>query len=165
MHNGRGILLLTLLLCAGCEMDWRTDMYYQPSKRPGDLPRPEPLHAVPLGAGPLIHDRDEADDVLKNPSPADAAAIERGRAIFAGRCACCHGESAHGGGPVSKFFPPAPDLAYKTIRAHSDGYLFGTITFGGKAMPPQSEGLTAQDRWSLIAFIREVQRQSPPEAR
>ncbi|OYV93717.1 MAG: hypothetical protein B7Z68_08365, partial [Acidobacteria bacterium 21-70-11] len=67
----------------------------------------------------------------------------------------------HGGGPVSKFFPPAPNLAYVTIRARSDGYIYGTITFGGRAMPSQAEGLSERDRWNLVNFVRHVQGVAP----
>jgi mono/diheme cytochrome c family protein len=131
-------------------------MWYQPSLRPEDAPRPAPEHSVPLGAGRLPADRDDADTLAK-PVPATAISIEHGRALFAGRCAACHGPEGHGGGPVSKFFPPAPDLAYSTIRARSDGFIYGTVTFGGRAMPAQAEGLTPQDRWDLVNFVREVQ--------
>jgi len=151
------------LMAAGCRNDWRTDMWYQPSLRPEDAPRPAPEHSVPLGAGRAVADRDDAE-TLANPVAATPDSIGHGKALFAERCAACHGAEGHGGGPVSKFFPPAPDLAYTTIRARSDGYLYGTITFGGRAMPPQAEGLTQRDRWDLVNFIRHVQVTSPAEA-
>jgi mono/diheme cytochrome c family protein len=86
--------------------------------------------------------------------------LERGRAIFVNRCTPCHGSEGHGNGPVSKYFPPAPDLAYATVVARSDGYIFGTITLGGKAMPPQRDGLTDRDRWSVVDYVREIQRKA-----
>lgn len=138
-------------------------MYYQPSHRAEDSPRPEPAHSTPLGAGAHLEDRDDAE-TLKNPVPADAASLDHGRALFAQRCSFCHGGAGHGGGPVSKFFPPAPDLAYAQIRTRTDGYLFGTITFGGRAMPPQAEGLTVRDRWDLVNHVRAIQREAPAAA-
>ena len=156
-------LLAAALLLAGCEKGWRTDMWYQPSHRPGESPRPEPANSVRLGAPPPLASRDDADS-LANPLAGDPASLQHGRFLFGQRCAPCHGTSGHGGGPVSKFFPPAPDLAYATVRARSDGYIFGTITFGGKAMPPQAEGLTVRDRWDLVNAIRSIQA-GPPEAK
>ncbi len=147
---------LALGLAVACRNDWRTDMWYQPSIRPEDAPRPAPEHSVPLGAGRALADRDDAD-TLKAPGPATAASIAHGRALFAERCSACHGPEGHGGGPVSKFFPPAPDLAYATIRARSDGFIYGTITFGGRAMPAQAEGLSPRDRWDLVDFVRDIQ--------
>ncbi len=148
---------------AGCSNDWRTDMWRQPSLRPEDAPRLQPEHSVPLGAGPALADRDDAER-LRAPSPATAQSLAHGQALFAERCAPCHGDQGRGGGPVSKFFPPAPDLAYQTVKARSDGYIYGTITFGGRAMPPQAEGLGAQDRWDLVSFVREIQRRAPGES-
>ncbi len=165
MWRSASLAVLALaLIGAACRNDWRTDMWYQPSLRPEDAPRPAPEHAVPLGAGAALADRDDAEG-LRDPVPASEASIAHGRSLFQQRCACCHGAEGHGGGPVSKFFPPAPDLAYVTIRARSDGYLYGTITFGGRAMPPQAEGLSAGDRWDIVNFIRRVQGLTPGGAR
>ena len=153
-------VLLVAVAGTGCRNDWRTDMWYQPSLRPEDAPRPAPERSVPLGAGPALADRDDAES-LRDPAPFTPASIARGKALFEQRCACCHGPAGHGGGPVSKLFPPAPDLAYVTIRARSDGYLFGTITFGGRAMPSQAEGLSEADRWDLVNFVRHLQGVAP----
>jgi len=140
----------------GCSSDWRTDMWYQPSLRPEDAPRPQPDRSIPLGAGPGYAGRDDLEDV-PNPVQPTAASLRHGKALFLARCAPCHGAEGHGGGPVSKYFPPAPDLAYASVRQHSDGYLFGTITFGGRAMPSQREGLSARDRWDLVNHVRAIQ--------
>ncbi len=146
---------------AGCRNDWRTDMWYQPSIRPEDAPRPEPSASVPLGAGPRYETRDDTED-LTNPVEPSAASLARGRRIFRERCAPCHGPEGHGAGPVSRFFPPAPDLAYPTVRKRTDGYIWGTITYGGKAMPPQREGLTDGDRWNLVNQVRAIQGGARP---
>jgi mono/diheme cytochrome c family protein len=158
--DGRRALLAALALLAGCDNSWRTDMWYQPSRRPEDFPRPEPEHAVPLGASPRYESRDDTED-LKNPVPPTPESLARGKAIFVARCTPCHGPGGRGGGPVSKFFPEAPDFAYATIRKRSDGYIWGTISYGGKAMPPQREGLTAKDRWDVVNEVRAIQASSP----
>ncbi len=144
----------------GCSNDWRTDMWYQPSVRPEDAPRPQPERSVPLGAGPRYESRDDTEDLV-DPVPATPQSLARGHELFLARCAPCHGKEGHGGGPVSKFFPPAPDLAYVKVRERSDGFVWGTISYGGKAMPPAREGLTANDRWNLVNWVREIQRTSP----
>lgn len=155
--SARAALLAALVLGAtGCSNDWRTDMWYQPSLRPEDAPRPEPDRSVPLGAVPHYESRDDTGD-LRNPVPATAASLAHGKALFLARCAPCHGPEGHGGGPVSKYFPPAPDLAYATVQARSDGYIWGTISYGGKAMPPAREGLSVRDRWDLVNQVRLIQ--------
>jgi S-disulfanyl-L-cysteine oxidoreductase SoxD len=154
----RAWLLLAALAAGGCSRDWRTDMWYQPSRRGADAPRPQPEGSIPLGAEPLPVDRDDAE-ALPNPVQPSPASLARGRALFAARCAPCHGAEGHGGGPVSRYFPVAPDLAYITVRQRTDGYLFGTITFGGRAMPSQAEGLSIGDRWDLVNHVRAIQGQ------
>lgn len=150
----RAVALLAGL--SGCRNEWRTDMWYQPSLRPEEAPRPEPTQSVPLGAGPRYESRDDTED-LPNPVTPTPASLAHGRALFIARCAPCHGRDGHGGGPVSRFFPPAPDLAYRTVQSRSDGFIWGTIGFGGKAMPPQGEGLDATDRWDLVNAVRVIQ--------
>ena len=154
------LALPALLATASCSNDWRTDMWYQASFRAEDMPRPEPERSVALSAGPRYDTRDDTED-LANPVPATPAVLARGQVLFTARCAPCHGPDGHGGGPVSKFFPEAPDFAYSTIRKRSDGFIWGTISYGGKAMPPQREGLTAEDRWALVHQIRHIQATSP----
>jgi len=157
----RAACAAALLAAAACSRDWRTDMWYQPSLRPEDAPRPQPEDSIPLGAGPRYAARDETEE-LADPVPSTPGSPRHGAALFSQRCAPCHGPEGHGGGPVSRYFPAAPDLASPTVRGRSDGYLWGTITFGGKAMPSQREGLTAQDRWDLVNHVRSIQRGSPP---
>ena len=159
MSRRLALAAVAVVATAACSNEWRTDMWYQPSLRPEDAPRAAPEHSVPLGALRQPVDRDDAD-TLAAPGPATAASVAHGKALFADRCSSCHGPEGHGGGPVSKFFPPAPDLAYATIRARSDGFIYGTITFGGRAMPAQAEGLTPRDRWDLVAFVRDIQARS-----
>ncbi len=159
----RWALIVVSLAASACANDWRTDMWYQHAVAPQIEPRVQPAHSVPLGAGPALPDRDTAEG-WRNPIAATPASLARGQALFKERCAACHGEG-HGGGPVSKFCPPAPDLAYTTVKVRSDGYLYGTITFGGRAMPPQADGLTAEDRWALVNWIRHLQGLAPGGAR
>ncbi len=157
--SARRLLPLALLLGA-CSNDWRTDMWYQPSLRPEDAPRPEPEHSVPLGAAPRYESRDDTED-LPNPVAPTRASLDRGQALFLARCQPCHGPDGHGHGPVSKFFPEAPDLAYATVQRRSDGFIWGTISYGGKAMPAQREGLSEADRWNLVNWVRLIQGRVP----
>jgi S-disulfanyl-L-cysteine oxidoreductase SoxD len=154
------LLLAAALLLGGCSNDWRTDMWYQASVRPEDAPRPQPERSVPLGAGPRYESRDDTGE-LKDPFPPDRQSLAHGKALFLARCAPCHGPDGHGGGPVSKFFPPAPDLAYVTVQQRSDGFIWGTISYGGKAMPPAREGLSVRDRWDLVHHVRAIQGRIP----
>jgi mono/diheme cytochrome c family protein len=155
------LLFAATVLVGGCSRDWRTDMWYQPSLRPEDAPRPQPERSIPLGAELVYSDREETEDV-PNPVSTSPASLAHGRTLFLSRCAPCHGAEGHGGGPVSRFFPAAPDLAYVTVRQRTDGFIWGTITYGGKAMPSQREGLSERDRWDIVNHVREIQRSRQP---
>ncbi len=156
----RPALLALGLLLAGCSNDWRTDMWYQPSLRPEDAPRPQPDRSVPLGAGPRYESRDDTEE-LANPVAPTRASLEHGKALFLARCAPCHGPDGHGKGPVGRFFPEAPDLAYVTVQQRTDGFIWGTISYGGKAMPSAREGLTPRERWDLVNWVRAIQGRVP----
>lgn len=156
----RQALLAAVLMLGACANDWRTDMWYQPSLRPEDAPRPQPERSVPLGAGPRYESRDDTSE-LSNPVSFTPESLAHGKMLFLARCAPCHGPDGHGGGPVSRFFPPAPDLAYVTVRQRSDGFIWGTISYGGKAMPAAREGLSVHDRWDLVNHVRSIQGKVP----
>ncbi len=162
------IVLVVAILAAravstGCHKGWRTDMWQQAARQPGAEPRPEPAGSAPLGAEMPVQSRDQMEAFV-NPLAGDAASARHGALLFTARCAPCHGESGRGDGPVSKLFPPAADLGYAVVVARSDGYIFGTITFGGRAMPPQAEGLTVSDRWDLVNAVRAIQRRTPGQS-
>jgi mono/diheme cytochrome c family protein len=144
---------------AGCGSGWLwpASMEQQPAVQPLAEARPVPAGALPVEGVETVLDRDDVED-LKPPRPFDAAAEEHGKALFAGYCTACHGKEAKGDGPVSAKFPPAPNLRYASICKRTDGFLYGTLTAGGKAMPPMREGTTSRDRWDLVAYVRAMQR-------
>ncbi|HWY59524.1 MAG TPA: c-type cytochrome [Terriglobales bacterium] len=98
----------------------------------------------------------------RNPLSTDPKAAKAGEFEFRINCAFCHGLGARGGGR-------GPDLT----RAHkrhgdSDADLFQNITQGipGTVMPAngtngQGVGMTDDEIWQIIAYLRSVQVQSP----
>ncbi len=155
----RRALAACAMALAGCGSGWlwAASMEQQPSVQPLAEARPVPAGAVPVERIETVVDRDDVED-LKPPRPFDAAAEERGKALFARYCTACHGKEAKGDGPVSAKFPPAPNLRYTSICKRTDGFLYGTLTAGGKAMPPMREGTTSRDRWDLVAWVRAMHR-------
>jgi mono/diheme cytochrome c family protein len=116
-----------------------------------------PPGSIPLGGVEILEDREDVTD-LTSPGPLDAAAAARGAKIFAEHCVACHGPDARGDGPVSTKFPQAPNLRHYSICQRTDGFLYGTLTAGGRAMPTMREGLTSRNRWDLVAQIRSLQK-------
>jgi putative heme-binding domain-containing protein len=101
----------------------------------------------------------------KNPFAGDAKAAKLGESQFRANCAFCHGLGARGGGR-------GPDLSRAQKRhGNSDAELFRTINEGvpGTAMPPngatqQGVGMTEEEIWQVISYIRSVQAKAPAQA-
>ncbi len=100
----------------------------------------------------------------KNPFAGDAKAVKIGESQFRANCAFCHGLGARGGGR-------GPDLTRAQKRhGNSDADLFRTINEGvpGTAMPQngatqQGVGMTEEEIWQVIAYIRSVQAKTPAQ--
>jgi cytochrome c oxidase cbb3-type subunit III len=100
----------------------------------------------------------------KNPLAGDPKAAKLGESQFRANCAFCHGLGARGGGR-------GPDLTRAQKRhGNADADLFRTINEGvpGTAMPPngatqQGVGMTAEEIWQVISYIRSVQVKAPAQ--
>jgi len=149
---------LVCVLFVACNGRWPADMEHGPTPLPQEEVRLPPPMAVPVGGVEIVDDREDVED-LKNPLASDPKSAARGQSIFAQTCTECHGRDGHGGGPVSQMMPPAPDLRYITVCRRTDGFIYGTLTAGGRAMPPLREGLTSRQRWDLVSFVRQIQKQ------
>jgi putative heme-binding domain-containing protein len=83
-----------------------------------------------------------------NPYDGDPAAIRAGRALFANRCAECHGANARG--------LNGPDLTALWGRSIGDERVFATIRAGvaGSVMP--SSSAPDQEIWAIVAYLKSV---------
>src|SRR5271163_1428668 len=115
------------------------------------------LATVVLLAATAAH---AADD--QNPLANDPRAAKAGEYEFRINCALCHGLGAHGGGR-------GPDLT-RAQKKHvrSDAEMFQVISNGipGTVMPAngtngQGVGMTDEEIWQIIAYIRSVEVKSP----
>jgi mono/diheme cytochrome c family protein len=149
---------LFALLLAACDGVWPASMEDQPAVRPLSEARPAPIGSIPLGGVEVLDDREDDTDTTP-PYPLDEAAAKRGADLFAIHCIACHGREGRGDGPVSAKFPPAPNLRHVSICRRTDGFIYGTLTAGGRAMPTMREGTTSHDRWDLVAFVRRLQHE------
>ncbi len=90
------------------------------------------------------------------PSPARAADLAGGEAIYKGRCAVCHGKDGRGDGPAGKAFNPKPtafaDPAY--FKGLTDADLKKSIVDGKPPMPAFKGTLKDQEVDNVVAFIK-----------
>jgi cytochrome c oxidase cbb3-type subunit 2 len=106
-----------------------------------------------------------------NPLSGQAGAITHGRELFAANCSACHGAEAHG-----EIAPNLLDDVFLGTNGDlGDGAYFRVIhggteagTFEGRTMqggmPPFGTDLSADDIWSVIAFLRDQKAHEKTES-
>jgi len=130
-----------------------------------DLRPPE--GSVARGHEPLPYDPGPegaalAGTELENPLAADdAAAAARGALVFSTFCVTCHGPQGLGDGPVTKRgVPPPPSLAGEKAVQMADGQMYHIITLGQGNMAAYAAQVEREDRWRVIGYVRQLQRQA-----
>ena len=165
------------LLLAACEtghypVDLFPEMHYQPAYRASEPPYEErpagqiPFGKDPIGAIPAPGAELPLTDfvaVLAQTNPVDSSAdtVAAGRELFATNCSMCHGRNADGESFVATKFEendekPPPPLKRDPISESPDGALFWTITNGVNQMPSFRRLLNAEERWTIISYIRSL---------
>ena len=159
-----------------------TEMHYQPSYRAQEGPRLlSPDGAVPISGAEVVLTSVDEYKALPNPGGDPNA----GATLFGKNCIVCHGASLQGDGAITKFpttVVPA-NLKEELTVNRTDGELFGLISFGGNTgltvriaamknpaanpdqcviqgtcpMPEFRKLLTADERWDLVAYLRNQQ--------
>jgi mono/diheme cytochrome c family protein len=158
---GRIALIVTIILFMGSGLaygwPWSTDMSKQPSIKPQRAPRVPPLDSIPIQGKERPMDRVEAGKKLHNPVKPTPASIQNGKQLFNIYCVPCHGSEAKGDGPVSKKFTTPSNLTSEESRNRADGYIFATIRQGGTSMPSQADGISLQETWDIVNYLRTLQ--------
>jgi cytochrome c1 len=104
------------------------------------------------------------DYISEIPIEVTPALIERGQQRFTIYCSACHGAKADGKGTVSGLLkPPPPSFYDQNIVDMPNGYYFHVISEGkGTMYQYRSRIQDPNDRWAIIAYLREAQK-NPPE--
>lgn len=93
-----------------------------------------------------------------NPLPVTKDIIERGKKRFDTFCSPCHGYFAQGDSRLRGQFPAPPTLHSDKVRNWEDGRIFNVITNGQNTMPSYEKQISRDDRWTIIHYIRVLQR-------
>jgi mono/diheme cytochrome c family protein len=96
-------------------------------------------------------------DKTVNPVGINDQSIAAGKILFAKNCEQCHGKKGRGDGPKSaELEKQVGDLTAPDFVKQSDGAIFWKITQGRKPMPTFKKDLTDNQRWQLVAYVREL---------
>lgn len=159
-------LMMLIVNQAAMAWPWSQDMMNQPSLKPqetyqGKIFQP-PQRSIPVGGRPTqVASREAAIDFI-NPIEATPKSIKQGKQLYGIYCAACHGLSGQADTPLSqKIF--AINLTSEYVQKNlTEGWLWGTITFGSAIMPAYgvsgdsggANDLTVVERWHVVNFVR-----------
>jgi len=145
---------------------WSDDMMNQPSIKPQEgKMHPFPQRSIPVnGIATEVANREEAK-LLNNPIPANGASIAEGKTLFKIYCSACHGMTGKADSPVSNKIGAISLVDSYVQETLTEGWLYGTITFGSYVMPaygvpsarPDKRGsndLSVEERWHVVNYIR-----------
>jgi mono/diheme cytochrome c family protein len=139
-------------------------MMNQPGQKPQEgVMWPFPQHSVPVQGIPTEVASKEEADKLTNPVPVSDASLKTGKTLFRIICAACHGLTGKADTPVSEKIGAIPLVDDYVQKDLTEGWIFGTITYGGQAIMPAygvtgggtgSNDLTPEERWHVVNYVR-----------
>lgn len=136
---------------------WSKDMFNQPSIKPYEMPITPPENTLSTDKARFPMTREELGEKVKNPVSPTEPSIANGKRLYMINCSLCHGNTGKGGGTVSKKFVPPPDLSLDFYKKKPDGFIYGTIKYGGAVMPAYGENIPDKEIWDVVNFIRVLQ--------
>lgn len=87
-----------------------------------------------------------------------AAQLERGRAVYADRCARCHGSDGQGRTRMGESVEP-PDLSDPAWqRGRTDARMIASVADGRGQMPAFRKKLSRQEIAASVAYVRTLRR-------
>lgn len=109
---------------------------------------------------PLLNDpwiAPEWADTIKNPFPDEPLVLPQGEELYFAFCSTCHGETGYGDGAAGGALGAKPaNFHEEAIKKQSDGALFWKLSTGRENMPPFGEVFSEEQRWQLVAYLREL---------
>jgi mono/diheme cytochrome c family protein len=98
--------------------------------------------------------------VATSPVPVDDALVERGRQRYGIYCQPCHDARGDGRGILfQRGNVPTGNFHQDKILNYPDGQIFDVITNGVGLMAGYRWPIPPADRWAIIAYVRELQRE------
>jgi mono/diheme cytochrome c family protein len=182
-NRGAGILLLLgPVLLSACDRDNNTpgwdyfpDMAYSytyetnspnPNTADGKTMLEPVKGTVPREMIPFSYLKSDEEALragreLSNPVEISQVNLARGKEEFRIYCAICHGDQGDGKGYLytsGKYLLPPKSLLTERVVNKADGEIYHNITLGWGAMGAYGLIVKPEDRWKIILYIRELQK-------
>jgi mono/diheme cytochrome c family protein len=94
------------------------------------------------------------------PVTVDEALVERGRQRYEIYCQPCHDARGFGRGILfQRGSVPTASFHEEKLLAYPDGQIFDVITNGSGLMAGYRWPIPPADRWAIVAYVRELQRE------
>lgn len=150
------IALALAWLASGCS----GQMADQPSFKTGKLALLPASGSLPLDPPkPWAYRLPPGTATASSPLLGTEAELLAGKELYRDYCGFCHGPEGRGDGPVGEVYAPRPaDLHLARLISATDGRLFEVITNGYSTMPAFYQRLSPEQRWRIVAYVRELQR-------
>ena len=101
---------------------------------------------------------------LVNPTdPGSAESLARGEELYLRFCVVCHGPDGVGANAYiadKHLLLPAYNVSGAQVAAYSDAYLYAMIRVGRGVMPEYGSRISHFDRWHVVNYVRQLQRQA-----
>jgi mono/diheme cytochrome c family protein len=99
------------------------------------------------------------------PHSVDETLLERGRERYTIYCQPCHDARGDGRGILfQRGNVPTASFHQEKVLKYPDGQIFDVITNGTGLMAAYRWPIPPADRWAIVAFVRELQRQAAARA-
>jgi cbb3-type cytochrome c oxidase subunit III len=166
-HRVAAILLLGVVVAAGCRADMQDQPRYEPNGAShffddGRADRPLVAGVVAHGSfhddSPFFEGKRDGAFVAELPMPLTQPLLARGRERFDIYCSPCHSRVGDGDGMIVKRgYRRPPSFHIPRLREAANGYFFDVISHGFGVMPSYAAQIPTADRWAIVAYLRALQ--------
>lgn len=106
---------------------------------------------------------EDAGRMLANPLLATDSVLVRGKDRYLTFCSPCHGDFGTGDSHLRGQYPNPPTFHSDKMGQWPDGRIYHVVTEGQNIMPPYASVLSPDDRWTIVHYVRVLQRAHNPQ--
>lgn len=100
----------------------------------------------------------QPENPLSNPFLPSTNMLAVGKKKYESFCSPCHGNYGDGDSRLRGQFPNPPSIHSEKVRSWKDGNIYHVIVNGQNVMPSYAVQLTEEERWSIVSYIRVLQK-------